>query len=124
MSSQYKIIPLYQNYIQSKFEGLSEPMPKPPFRLCVVDFATGGGRTNAIMNLVMRFWLYKDETSIFDGIFIFSPTIHQDPAFSVIINDPVFEQIVAMDSQLRVDIIDKLLTRYQMVKIFLYILMI
>ena len=56
---------------QSKYE----PVPKLPFRSIIVASSTGG-KTVLIQNLILH--VYKN---YFSRIFIFSPSVHNDPTF-------------------------------------------
>ena len=59
------------DFKQSKYEHV----PKLPFRSIVVASSTGG-KTVLIQNLILN--VYRD---CFARIFIFSPSVHNDPTF-------------------------------------------
>ena len=59
------------DFNQSKYEHV----PKLPFRSIVVASSTGG-KTVLIQNLILN--VYRD---CFARIFIFSPSVHNDPTF-------------------------------------------
>ena len=63
-------IPEYE-YKQSKYEMV----PKLPFRSIIVASSTGG-KTVLIQNLLLN--IYRGS---FERVYIFSPSIHADPAF-------------------------------------------
>ena len=77
---------------QSKYERV----PKLPFRRIIVASSTGG-KTVLIQNLISN--VYRNS---FARIFIFSPSVHNDPTFTEVkkyIRDPVIRDDLHVDDE-------------------------
>ena len=94
-----------------EFSFIQPPIPKPPCRLLLVG-SSNCGKTNAVLNLITRFWIYPNsDTSIFDEVYILTPTALSDPKLRVLAYHPDLKNKVYLTDTLDIDLIDSLLAR-------------
>ena len=101
-----------------EFNFIPYPVPRPPCRLLLVTcrlLLVGScqcGKTNVALNLITRFWIYPNsDESIFDEIYIFTPTALSDPKLKVLAKHPDLVNKVYLSDKLETDLIDELLAR-------------
>ena len=95
----------------NEFNFIPYPVPKPPCRLLLVG-SSQCGKTNVALNLITRFWIYPNsDESIFDEIYIFTPTALSDPKLKVLAKHPDLVNKVYLSDKLETDLIDELLAR-------------
>ena len=110
MATTFKIIPLVDTVNENRWKFLREPLPRPPFRMLVTG-SSGAGKTNAVMNLILRFLVHpRTKISVFDRILVFSPSLMQDPSFSVLGDETLINpDIVYAENILNKEVIDEVL---------------
>lgn len=106
----FKIIPLTQYETDvSDFDFIREPLPRPPFRLLAIG-STMSGKTTTILNLISEF-LIKDGKSIFDKIFVFTPTALSDPKYALFSDFEALNDRTYLTNELNMEIINYLINR-------------
>ena len=106
----FKIIPLAQYETDvSDFDFIREPLPRPPFRLLAIG-STMSGKTTTILNLISEF-LIKDGKSIFDKIFVFTPTALSDPKYQLFSDSEALNDRTYLTNELNMEIINYLINR-------------
>jgi hypothetical protein len=94
-----------------EFSFIQPPFPKPPCRLILIG-SSNCGKTNTVLNLLTRFWIYPNsDQSIFDEIFIMTPTALSDPKLRILAKHPDLRNKVFLTDKLEIDLIDELLAR-------------
>ena len=94
-----------------EFNFIPYPVPRPPCRLLLVG-SSQCGKTNVALNLITRFWIYPNsDESIFDEIYIFTPTALSDPKLKILAKHPDLVNKVYLSDKLETDLIDELLAR-------------
>lgn len=96
----------------NRYDFLQTPFPHPPFRLLVIG-SSGSGKTLFIMNLVARWLLNPDGTSIFKKIFLFTPSLLIDPSFQYLAHHREFgdPNKVYASNILETDLINDIINR-------------
>jgi GTPase SAR1 family protein len=89
---------------------LEEPIPKPPARILCVG-SSNCGKTNALLNLISRQWLDNKGNSIFDEIYVMSPTARTDEAYTAVLSDPKFSDRTYLTTELDTGLIEDLMNR-------------
>jgi GTPase SAR1 family protein len=59
---------------------MHEHLPKPPLRM-VVAGPSGCGKTMLVISMITNLYLRKDRKSVFKRVYVFSPSVHADPAW-------------------------------------------
>ena len=112
------IIPLTNTIRSSEFDFLPKPLPRPsPCHILVIG-GTSSGKTNLIMNIITRFWTNDDGSSIFDEIYVFAPSVLQDPAFVPL---QTIQDIVYANNELDTDLIRDIISREDQTRKLVYI---
>ena len=94
-----------------EFSFITVPIPRPPFRLLLIG-SSQCGKTNVVLNLITRFLIYPNsDESIFDEIYIFTPTALSDPKLKILAKHPDLVNKVYLSDKLETDLIDELLAR-------------
>ena len=99
-----------------EFSFIQPPIPKPPCRLLLIG-SSNCGKTNTVLNLLTRFWIYPKSDdgvhrqSIFDEIFIMTPTALSDPKLKILASHPDLRNKVYLTDKLEIELIDELLAR-------------
>ena len=94
-----------------EFSLVIVPIPRPPFSLLLIG-SSQCGKTNVVLNLITRFLIYPNsDESIFDEIYIFTPTALSDPKLKILAKHPDLVNKVYLSDKLEIDLIDELLAR-------------
>ena len=92
------------------YSWLLPSIPKPNSRLTLVGCSMCG-KSTVIENLIDRLWINPDGESVFDYVFIFSPTDKQDPIYERIESNPALKDKVYRSNKLDYELINKMLNR-------------
>ena len=94
-----------------EFSFIVAPIPKPACRLLLIG-SSNCGKTNTVLNLLTRFWIYPNtKQSIFDDIIIMTPTALSDPKLRILAEHPDLREKVYLTDKLEIELIDQLLAR-------------
>lgn len=97
----YSIIPLISKSNKNLYNFLKEPMPHPPFRLIACG-SSGSGKTNSLMNLILKFLKDPQGNTIFNKLFFFTPSLMSDDTYGLLTNN----QYIPEDKIYATDLLD------------------
>jgi GTPase SAR1 family protein len=107
---ELKVTALIDTKEDHQFDFLPPPLPHIPARILAIG-SSASGKTNLIMSLITKFWLYPNSESIFDEIYVLTPTARQDPIFKLFATNPNFNRKTFLTDILDLDLINELLNR-------------
>lgn len=91
--SSLKVTPFYVDGADDPInKQLQEPLPKVPFRM-IMSASSGSGKSQLILNMILKFY-QSSKQSIFDHIFIFSPSLAIDNTWKVFKQEPYFSNYI------------------------------
>ena len=106
----FKVIPLTQyDADETNFDFIKSPLPRPPFRLLAIG-STMSGKTTMALNLIGDFLIHNGK-SIFDKIFVFTPTALSDTKFQLFADSDALNDRTYITSDLNMEIISYLTNR-------------